>query len=78
MADERVTTGDAPSLDIQAVIDRLTADWNRLGESGERFDTAIEMFNEALYIAGVARDDLKQLLDLLQVGPEISPHGQGE
>ena len=73
MAGGQVTTGDAPSLDIQAVIDRLTANWNRLGDSGERFDTAIETFNEALYIAGVARDDLKELMDMLQ-----APMGQGE
>lgn len=73
MADEKVTTGDAPSLDIQAVIDRLTADWGKLGESGERFDTAIETFNEALFIAGVARDDLKELIDMLH-----GPQGQGE
>jgi|CXWK01.1.fsa_nt_gi hypothetical protein len=65
--------GDPPVLDIQAVINHLAGVWGKMGESNQRFNTALDTFNEALYIAGVARDDLKQLMDWLQ-----GPQGQGD
>ena len=61
------------ALLAKEVIDRLAAIWGKMGESGQRIDTALDMLNEARYVQGVARDELQQLIDELH-----GPQGQGD